>query len=358
MNTMGLLPLSRMPLRLAPDNFTPPNRTPWGGRTIVDSIKRGLSLRNPQAGYALVGESWEASTDPSFPGDVCFDNTYVSLSRILADEPEDLLGKLVSKRCGAALPVLLKIIDAADQLSIQLHPKNDFAGLRDGECGKWECWYILRAEPGSHVLMGLKPGVSARDLQLAAEQHADLSHLLNRVDVSPGDFITIPEGTIHSIGKGLTLLEVQRTAPKKSGVTYRVWDWNRRYSADGTSSPSGQRRALHIEETFAVLSDSNASGHMRTPAPVGEEKHGVRQLYRASDLEINIQKIASNTRSFNDGRETFSLLHCFEGSGMLTAKGFEMPIRKGETLFIPALAKSYEIHAVSDISLFNVAVPS
>lgn len=247
------------PVRLRGDNFTPQARTPWGGRRI-----RALK----QLGEGPVGESWELSVEPSFPSRCEPDDEL--LGDRIARAPEDWLGE-EAPRGGTAL--LVKLVDAADELSVQIHPSDDYGGLGPGESGKPESWYVADRDPGAGIYLGLAPGVDARSMARALDDRDDVSRLLRFVPVEPGDFFVIEAGTPHCIGRGVMLVEPQHVEPGKRGVTYRYWDWDRRYDAQGNPDPDGRPRALHRDHALAVTDWDRGTALPRLrcgPAPVGE----------------------------------------------------------------------------------------
>lgn len=229
------------PIALRPDNFTPPSRTPWGGTRILSRYKPALAGR-----AGVVGESWELSVEPDFPS---VTREGEPLAEVLARDPVGMLGREAA-RGGTGL--LVKLLDAADELSVQIHPADDYAGLKAGESGKPECWYVVEREEGAGVYLGLAKGVTEAQMAAALVRGDDVSKLLDFVPVEAGDFLLIDAGTAHAIGRGLTLVEPQRVIPGRRGITYRYWDWNRRYDREGRSDPNGAPRALHVREALAV----------------------------------------------------------------------------------------------------------
>lgn len=227
------------PVLLAADNFTPPSRTPWGGQRIRALKGRG---EGPP-----VGESWELSVEPSFPSRC--EPTGDLLSRRIGRAPVAWLGDEAALG-GTAL--LVKLLDAAAPLSVQIHPRDGAPGLSRDESGKPECWYIVERAEGAGLYLGLNEGVDARAMADAIDRGGDVAALLHFVPVEPGDFFMVEAGTPHCIGAGVTLVEPQRVAPGRRGVTYRYWDWGRRYAADGLVDARGEPRALHRDEALAV----------------------------------------------------------------------------------------------------------
>lgn len=269
------------PLLPLPDNFTPPTRMPWGGTNIRQTYKRGLPIREAKQ-YPIVGESWEISADPAAPSEFVFDlddeTILVDFIQLLDMFPRQILGPGVAQKFDGQNPILAKIIDSADHLSVQVHPSDEYPGLSPHESGKPECWYILQAESGGGLYLGLKAGVSRKMLRKAIEQHEDVSQYLNFVEVQTGDFFVIDAGTIHAIGAGVTLIEPQKIAPRKSGKTYRLWDWNRKYDAQGRKDPHGQPRELHVDESFDVIQFDDPRGpnfvRQIQPQPSVVQQHG------------------------------------------------------------------------------------
>ncbi|MBT7461479.1 MAG: class I mannose-6-phosphate isomerase, partial [Waddliaceae bacterium] len=204
---------------LAPrcDNFTPPERTPWGGTEIVESYKKHLGIKTED----IVGESWELSGHPSFPNTFLCDDLQVSLTELENLFSDKLYGEGIT-----SMPFLVKLLNSRKNLSVQVHPKDgDFVD----KPSKTEAWYILAAEEGAGIYLGLKEGVTKEEFEECMRSGEDVSVFLNFVEVHPGDVYFIPAGTLHAIGSGITLLEVQET----SESTFRAYDWGR-LQDDGT----------------------------------------------------------------------------------------------------------------------------
>jgi mannose-6-phosphate isomerase class I len=140
------------------------------------------------------------------------------------------------------LQYLFKLIDTEKPLSVQVHPGNEYARRLENSTGKSECWYILAAENDSQIFLGLKPGVDRKEIEQLLKNNGDLSKLMRSYSPKTGDFFTVPSGTIHAIGAGITLAEVQQP----SGVTYRFWDW-------GRVNSNGESRELHVQKAFDVM---------------------------------------------------------------------------------------------------------
>lgn len=230
------------PLLTAPDNFTPLARTPWAGRYLAEELKREVA--RPKA---AVGESWEVSFGPELPSAI--EGETRTLGEIAEAEPESFLGREAPRGSSA---LLVKLLDAAEPLSVQIHPSDADPQLGYGESGKPESWYVVRAEPGAVIHLGLSEEATLDRMRASIEGGDDASRWLQRVPVAAGDFFVVPAGTPHAIGGGITLVEPQRVLPGKRGVTYRYWDWNRRYDALGKPSAEGAPRELHLSRALAV----------------------------------------------------------------------------------------------------------
>jgi mannose-6-phosphate isomerase class I len=236
-----------LPIRLRPDNFTPPSRTPWGGTRLLHHYKVGLGIRSV-APDALVGESWELSTSEEFHS---ITESGERLGTVLQRDALAFLGD--EARSGrAATSLLVKWLDAGDNLSLQIHPEDDYPGLGPNEAGKLEAWYIVAHEPGAGIYLGLRPGVGEREVRDTLASGGDLSTLMAFVAAQRGDLVLLEPGTPHAVGKGVTLIEPQLVAPGLRGVTYRYWDWGRRYDERGAPDPAGRPRELHLDHALAV----------------------------------------------------------------------------------------------------------
>jgi mannose-6-phosphate isomerase len=235
------------PEKLRPDNFTPAARTPWGGTRIVDRYKKKLGLKVD----GVVGESWEVSVEPSFLSRLASSDDTLA-ARIAAD-PRAWLGSSAYEQT----PLLVKLVDAADDLSVQVHPVDGDPALEPDESGKPEAWIVLDADRGAGLYLGFREGIGRQEVEACVAQGGALDELMVFVEVEPGDAFVIDAGTPHAIGAGVTLLEPQRVDPGKLGITYRFWDWNRRYDAAGRLDPNGAERPLHLARSLDVT-DWNA----------------------------------------------------------------------------------------------------
>lgn len=189
----------------------------------------------------------------------------------------------------AHLPYLAKFIDTSDELSIQVHPGDEYARVHENSSGKTECWIILEAEKGAGIYLGLKKGVTKADLEKALREKQRINELLNFYEVSPGDFFFVPSGSIHAIGKNITLAEVQQN----SGITYRVWDWNR-------VDEKGQPRELHVEKSLDVINfepEKNALEFFQHKKNLFH-RHGRMEICSHRDFELFLLNQNNNEKFF------------------------------------------------------------
>lgn len=233
------------PVLLQIDNFTPQTRTPWGGTRIVETLK-------PELAPQTVGESWELSVEPDFPSRLAGEVT--TLDAHIRANPDAWLGdEAADGRHSTAL--LVKLLNAASPLSVQIHPGDDDPLLAPGASGKPEAWYVVEAQAGAGLYIGLTEACTeARLAEAIASEGGNVPALLNFVEVQRGDFFLIGAGTPHAIGAGVTLIEPQRVLPGRRGITYRYWDWDRRYDASGVpvTGDGGTPRTLHRQDALRV----------------------------------------------------------------------------------------------------------
>jgi mannose-6-phosphate isomerase len=329
------------PLLLRPDNFTPAARTPWGGHRIVTRFKRALGLPAELSTQA-VGEAWELSFGPELPsrtqdGDFLYE--------VAARDPQGYLG--LEAASGSAL--LVKWLDAADELSVQIHPSVDDPSLAADETGKPECWYIAACEPGAGIYLGLESGASAAAMRRELESGGDVSALLRFREVAPGDFYLLQPGLPHAVGRGVTLVEPQYVAPGKKGLTLRYWDWNRRYDAAGKPDPQGRARELHVDRALAVTEWAQASdpdwlARQRTALGVPDLDGAARvdvlcgpeASARVLSPYLRAARLAGSGNVALPGWPTLCALTVIEGSAALRGSFGEVTVAAGMTAAIPA----------------------
>jgi mannose-6-phosphate isomerase class I len=329
-----------VPVLLRPDNFTPPTRTPWGGTRLARSYKAAFVQGTP-----VIGESWEISVEPDFPGKL---DDGRALAAYLGSAPEALLGGEAARgRTSTAL--LVKLIDTDDPLSVQIHPSDDYPGLEADECGKPESWYIVDSEPGAGLYLGFQRGTERAQVEQALRDGSSLESLLRFVPVAPGDFFLIDAGTPHAIGRGLTLVEPQHVIPGRRGVTYRYWDWNRRYDAAGREDAAGSARALHVEHALAVTRWREVqedgfidSIRVRAPVPALDARASVTMLAGEGGLASTWLRVA---RLAGTGRCRLPSLDRLQGLTVLagTVEVAGVRVGPGRSAVVPAQLSDSEV---------------
>ena len=318
------------PLRLAADNFTPATRTPWGGTRIIDDYKGHLGI----VAEGVVGESWEVSVEPSFPSRVV--GSERTLADVIAEAPTVWLGSASRYR---QCPLLVKLLDAADNLSVQVHPADRDPALAADESGKPEAWVVLAAEPDAGLYLGFRDGVTREAVAACLADGGALDELMTFVPVQAGDAFVIAAGTPHAIGRGVTLLEPQHVAPGRRGLTYRFWDWNRRYDAEGKQCPNGNPRELHVERSLTVTTWKGPRGddfvaQCRQP-PIALSPERARVI----DWSWFTTERWFGTAELSVDNTGFAAVTCVAGELTLETDVATIRLRKGESGVIPARAE-------------------
>jgi mannose-6-phosphate isomerase len=297
----------------------------WGGNRLSTHFHR-TGTPTPCA------ESWEISAHPDGTSIVA-QGKYAgrSLPDLATEFGVALMGTKTPDP--TRFPLLFKLIDARDKLSVQVHPNNANAALTHGE-PKTEMWYVLDRVQGSSLYAGLREGTTP-DLLRAALADGTADQCLTEVRVNPGDAIFIPGGLVHAIGDGCLIYEVQQN----SNTTYRLYDWNR-VGADGKPRP------LHIEESFKTIEWDNA--RMRECANAGVREcanarmDGHQSLVSCAFFQVGKLALAGSTSVAHDGT-TFTSLFVEDGNVSVEAGGETVQLTKGMSCLIPAAAKNFTL---------------
>lgn len=314
--------------------FTPLYRkVRWGGQRLT-AYKR-LSQPLPQG----TGESWELSGLPdneTIVGSGPLEG--LKLSQVLHRHGPEVMGERLYKKYGDFFPVLVKFIDADDDLSIQVHPGD---GNPRGDLGKTELWYIIDSRRGSYLYSGFNRVMDEEALCQAMQQNR-LVDMLAKHFPKPGDVFYLPAGRIHSIGAGNLILEIQQT----SGTTYRLWDYNRR-------DDNGTPRPLHIQEAMDVIDYGQTDYGLAHPQLlIGYETRIKTTPY----FKVNGVQIMKDYRMDIARHDSPRIITAVEGSGILTTPGGESAtITRGETLLVTARTNHVDIVA-TDTPLKLVSV--
>lgn len=302
---------------LEPLAFTPIlRRLVWGGRRLGTVLGKAIG---PGDDYA---ESWELA-DYQDSVSTVRDGMYagVSLREFVQKRPADLFGPARADQ--QQFPLLVKLLDARENLSVQVHPDDALGRELAGDSGKTEAWVVVAADPGSVLYAGLKPGVDRETLERGIAT-GDVEPLLHRIEPKPGDCIMIEAGTVHALGKGVLIAEFQQM----SDATFRVFDWNR-VGADG------RPRELHVEKAMRCINFGRGPVDPVVPSPLVLENGDVREpLVRCGYFELERWTITAATEIGRDDR--FTILMGLEGEARVRGPRGDRSIRRGETVLLPA----------------------
>lgn len=305
----------------------------WGGEKIKTMLGKDFSpLPN-------CGETWELSGVSGNISEVSNGKlTGKPLTDIINLYGADLLGKRIKEQFGTEFPLLIKFIDANDDLSIQVHPNDELAQKRHNSFGKTEMWYIMQADEGSSLISGFSQELD-RDSYQKAFNEGRLEEVLNREPVQAGDVFFLPAGRVHTIGKGLLLAEIQQT----SDVTYRIYDFDRK-------DAEGNLRELHIEESLDAI-DYTKYDEYKTPYQSQQDQSV--NLVQCPYFTTNKLEISKDFTVDHQGLDCFKIYICLEGSAkLITAEGTE-EIGLGDVLLIPANIESYTFETSAGTTLLE-----
>jgi mannose-6-phosphate isomerase len=256
-----------------------------------------------------------------------------SLGEVAGDFGEAFLGAKVVSRTGTRFPLLIKLLDCAQWLSLQVHPNDQQAVKLEGpgQFGKTEAWHILEAQPNATLIAGLKPSTSAATLADSIRNGTIIEHV-QYASVSEGDTVFIPAGTLHALGPGLLVYEVQQT----SNWTYRVYDWGR---------PQTEARKLHIDKSIQVSRADFAAPII----PMPECGDGSQQrLIECEYFTLDLLCASTNTIELDTQRESFHAITLIEGKAMLRAGNESLELDKFHTAVIPANTGSYQFEPLTE----------
>lgn len=323
-------------VELYPLKFAPIYKSKiWGGTQIHEY--KGLSSSADD-----IGESWEISP---MDGDVSVVSEGalqgIDLETLVKEYGSELLGEEVLKRYGTTFPLLVKLIYANDDLSIQVHPNDEYASKRHHCKGKTEMWYMLRTAPEACIYKGWSKVISSEEALREAIKTEDLMSYLSKYEVRRGDAFYLPAGKVHTIGKGCLLLEIQEA----SDITYRLYDFGRK-------DAQGRQRDLHVEEALKVLDYNVDSQENRQPdtLPISSEYFEVSLNTINECKELNLTE-----------RSSFTILFCVEGNAIISTDKGSSSLKQGETLLLPANIRQCSIGPTTigeNVSVIDCFVPT
>jgi mannose-6-phosphate isomerase len=316
------------PLLMVP-GFDP---RPWG--------TEDLSPIYPNHKFAeKIGEAWLSGDECKVANGPLTGKTLAQLSE---QHQRELVGE--AARNARRFPLLLKFLFPHEKLSVQVHPDDEQAVRVGQPWGKTECWYVAHARPGSQIALGLKPGVTAGQLEEAIHQQR-AEEFLNWINVYAGDMIYVAGGTVHTLGPGSVIVETQQ----QSDTTYRLYDY-------------GRPRELHLKDGMAAVKEKVSSGKVMRPAPSdlsGGSRHAplVAAPYFVVDMFEAKGPLELSTRD-DSGRSSVQILVAVEGCGVVEAQGMEpVTIAKGDAIVVPACMGEFGVRPQWALEFLRAYVP-
>jgi mannose-6-phosphate isomerase len=308
----------------------------WGGNALVNRYNKKHN------GAALIGESWELSA-------ISGDQSVVSNGFLAGNNIEELIevymgditGDSIYEKFGNEFPLLIKLIEAREDLSIQVHPDNALAKKRHKAYGKTEMWYILESEKGSKIYTGFKEGVT-KAMYEEAIVTGRLAELLHVENPEPGDTFFTPAGRVHAIGAGIVLVEIQQT----SDITYRIFDWNRKNSGK-------EKRELHTKlANDAIDFTLTGESRIRKKTPLNKTEN----LVSCEFFNTEIIRFNSTLRKEYFLLDSFVVYICIEGEFTLHWDQNSEKVSKGETILLPAMIKEVELNPAGEAKLLEIYI--
>ncbi len=308
---------------------------PWGGRNLATLLGRTIP-------DGIVAESWEIAAHANGSSPIASGVLKgATLQEAMAQWGVDLVGSRNAADLAAGrFPLLIKILDANNWLSVQVHPDDAYARIHEGESGKTEMWVVLHAEPGAELIYGFAGGVT-REAFAQAIEAGETERFLHRVAVKVGDVIFVPTGAIHALGPGIVIAEIQQN----SDTTYRIYDW-------------GRPRPLHIQKALDVLDFDLVEPDVFEPvvipdAAVPTEVIGECRYFRTARLRLAAgQSWAGNT----DGR-TLEIWGVLSGGGTLQWSGEAVSLEPVSWVLVPAGLGEFRMTAVGNSELLRIITP-
>lgn len=305
----------------------------WGGTRFRDYYHKDV----PQD-WQKIAESWELSTHPNglsliaegeFAG--------LTLKSYLDQAGPPILGKKFST---TNLPILFKLIDAKDNLSIQVHPNNDYAQKNEQQFGKTEMWYILDAEPNSFLYYGFKEKISKKEFQTRIKNNT-LLEVVNQVPVKKGAVFFIPSGTLHAIGKGILIAEIQQC----SDLTYRIYDY-------GRLGDDGKPRQLHLKQALEVTNLTQAQPVKSAKTIKLKKNVYLKTLASCSYFTTKSLALAGEIELLVLD-DTYQVLFAAQGAFTLIWQDQSWSLKEGETIFLPANLGKYQLQGQGEILIIT-----
>lgn len=306
----------------------------WGGEKLVDKLNKKSSLKN-------LGESWEVS---DVEGNISIvENGSLkgtSLRELLTIYKSDLVGENNYANFGDNFPILIKFIDAKEDLSVQVHPNDELSKKRHNSFGKTEMWYIMQSDPGSNLILGFNKTITPKEYITLLEEKNIMS-VMGSVPVKKGDAFFIETGTVHAIGSGIVLAEIQQT----SDITYRIYDFERK-------DDQGKERELHTELAVDAL---NFSDKINTERTYKKDVNTLNEVVNCEYFKTNYIVVKGKKEIDYSQIDSFVIFMCVEGEATISISGNSENINFGETILIPATANKVLVES-ENCNLLEVTV--
>jgi len=290
----------------------------WGGEKLKTVLNKPITSK-------ITGESWEIST---VEGDVSVIENGIfkgqSLNDIIAEFPNEILGTAVHNQFGKQFPLLFKYLDAREDLSIQVHPNDKLAKKRHHSFGKTEMWYIMQADENARIIVGFKEK-STPEAYLQNLENKTLTSILNDITVKSGDVFFLETGTVHAIGAGMVVAEIQQT----SDITYRLYDFDRK-------DANGNTRELHVDLALDAINYNS----FETKKEYTKATNSSNSVVDCPYFTTNFIPLDGNLAIRNDGK-SFKVYMCVEGNFEITMDDFTKTYQKGDTVLIPATVNQF-----------------
>lgn len=312
---------------------------PWGGRQL------GKLLREPLPAEGPIGEAWALSDRPEFQSRVSDGPLKgVTLHQLVERFPDQVMGTMALPL--GRFPLLLKFLDVRDLLSVQVHPSDGNADhLSEGETGKTEAWVVLEAEPDSRVYAGLRPGTSRKGLRRAVDDGTVEDNLASFTP-REGDAILVPAGTVHALGLGVVVFEVQQN----SDMTFRLYDW------DHLDPRTGLPRPLQVDQAIACTDFTRGAVHPAVPVAEATMP-AVRE--RLVDCEQFCLWRISGQSPFTVGALGVPrIVVCIAGAGAVEYEGAAYEVQRGDIMFLPAVTGVCLFRPSGPAQVLEVAPPT
>ncbi|MCC8153481.1 MAG: class I mannose-6-phosphate isomerase [Tannerellaceae bacterium] len=308
----------------------------WGGSDIcpfkgITPVQEGI------------GESWELShVEDNYSVVANGDLKGKSLDELIKTYGTQLMGKSVTERFGTTFPLLIKFIDARDNLSIQVHPDDKLAKKRHNSFGKTEMWYVVKAAEGATLYSGFSQQIDANEYVERVENNT-IMEVLQKYDVKPGDVFFLPAGRVHAIGSGCFIAEIQQT----SNITYRIYDYNRK-------DANGNGRELHTELAKDAIDYTLYPDYRTAYTPEENEKV---ELVSCPYFTTNLLEINQPMKRDISDLDSLVVYTCMAGELMLKDdKGNTIPVRQGQTVLIPADTKGITLEPTGEVRLMETYI--